>query len=182
MKKPWLIIALLLSVGINVGVLATLGIARSRSPRPDRAQHERFERGAREPGAMMERIVRGLELEGEARDSFVEQHQRFFETMMSTRQEMMRNRHELRSEIGSQEPDRERIDELLAASARLQADLDRAFVDNVLATREILTPRQQRAYLGILGRLRDRGERGDRGDRNGGGRSPRQPRPDGPPF
>lgn len=179
MKKPWLMIALLLSVGINIGVLATIGIARARDPRPMRAGHERPDRPGREPGAMMERIVRGLELEGEARDRFVEQHQRFFESLQGTQREMMRNRHELRSEIGSREPDRERIDALLAESARLQAELDRAFVDNVLATREMLTPRQQRAYLGILGRLRDRGDRGERGDRR---RPPGEGRPGGPPF
>jgi Spy/CpxP family protein refolding chaperone len=169
MKRPWLMIALLLSVGVNIGVLATLGVARARGSRPSHGEYERFERPDREPGRMMERTVRMLELDGEARDLFVAQHQRFFEQLQGTQSEMRRTRHELRSEVGAEAPDRQRIDELLTESARLQAELDRAFVDNVLATREILTPRQQRTYLGILGRLRDRGDRGGegRGDRSG---------------
>ena len=178
MKRPWLIIALLLSVGINIGVLATIGVARARGPRPMQRDFERSERLGRDRGEMIERIVRGLELEGESRAIFVEQHQRFFERLQSAQRAMKETRHELRAEVGSPEPSRERIDQLLEESARLQAELDRAFVDNVLATRQILSPRQQRAYLGILGRLRDHGDR----RRSANGRRPGPDRSDpGPP-
>jgi len=175
MKRQWLIIALLLSAGVNIGVLATLGVARVRGPQPMRGEFERSARFERQPGALMERIVQGLKLEGEARDRFVEQHQRFFERLQRTQRELMRNRHDLRVEVGSPEPDREHIDRLLAESSRLSTELDRAFVDNILATRQILTPRQQRAYMSILGRLRDRGDRADRRRGPGNDRPPPGP-------
>ena len=42
MKRPWLLIALLLSVGVNIGILATLGVARARGSRSMRGGFEPF--------------------------------------------------------------------------------------------------------------------------------------------
>ena len=74
-------------------------------------------------------------------------------------------RHNLRREAGAEEPDHERIEELLAQTACLTAELNRGFVDNVLATRKLLGPEQEARYFAMLERLRERGEgRWRRGD------------------
>lgn len=174
MKRAWLVIALLLSVGINIGVLATIGVARVRGERTPRS--ERFER-FREGPPPAERLAERLELEGEDREQFVAQHQHFFETVQQVRMRQAEVRRELRQEVGSPSPDRARIDELLAQSSGLSAELERAFVDNVLAARELLDERQQRAYFGLLSRLRGQNERrrGMEGRRPGSGPGPGPP-------
>jgi hypothetical protein len=180
MKRPWLVIALLLSVGINIGILAMVGTskARQRGARHEMRWDRNMEGREGRPGSgpPVEALADRLGLEGAERGQFIAHQEEFFQSFERIREELGMARHDLRREAGAAQPDRERIEELLAQTARLTAELNRGFVDNVLATRELLGPEQEERYFAMLERLRERGEgrwRGgdgppDRGRRPGG--------------
>ena len=154
MKRSWLIVALLLSVGINIGVLTVIGLSRvGRS----RTWQSADERSAGPPP--MERLVERLDLEGDQRQEFLTEQRRFFEAFDDVRVELQANRRRLRSEVASDDPDPELIEALLGNSAELTAKLDRLFVDNVMMARRLLGPRQERIYFGFLERMRRQGDR-----------------------
>lgn len=175
MKRGWIWVALLLSVGINVGVLATLAVSRSRI----KARWEEPQRieERRQPFA---RVANFLELEGETRERFLEIQQRLFRQTREHQESLQQLRSELRREIVDKEPDRARVDELLASIAEIHGDLDRLMVESVLATRDLLTAEQQRRYLGVLERMREaRRLAGRDGQRSRPqGRRPPPPRPE----
>ena len=81
MKPIWLWIALLLSVGVNLGVLATVGTTHLREP-------ARWERGAREERPPVARVADRLGLEGESRDAFILIQNEFFQGMQESRAEL----------------------------------------------------------------------------------------------
>ena len=152
MKRSWVWVALLLSLGVNIGILATLGTARFRErPRYD---------GARPEGAPpFARMADHLGLEGETREQFLTIQEDLFKTTRRHRQELESLRRELRREVVSQQPDAARVEQLLEESGEVSRRLDRAMVDSVLATRRVLTPEQQQRYFRVLDRLRAGGRR-----------------------
>ena len=147
MRRGWLLAALLLSVGINLGLFGAWAFRQATRPAPRPLP---WAEGRGPFVAMAER----LELAAETRARFLEQQRIFFALTEGDRRELADLRRELRRELDRPEPDGARIDELLAASAELNAALDRAFVENVLATRELLGPDERRRFLRLLPRLR----------------------------
>ena len=172
MKRSWMVVALLLSVGVNIGILATIGVNRARADRPAGSRADRWE-GERRASRVLG-LAERLKLDEETKPVFFEQHRQFFDSLQSIRREIGETKEMLRREVGSPSPDPERIDALLARSAELNARMERAFVDNVFAVRQILDEEQQEAYLRILQRGRERG------DRMRGRPGTRRPRPDPP--
>lgn len=173
MKRGWLVVALLASLGLNLGLVGVL-IARARAAAA--WSGDRGEPGGPDPGA---RLADRLRLEGGERERFLRLQRRLAETVREERGQIGRLRHELRGELIAPRPDRERIDELLAGVAAHQEALDRAFADSVLESRQQLSGRALEAYLRFVERfaqpggppggrepLRDRGE-GLRGPRRG---------------
>jgi len=173
MKRGWVWVALLLSVGVNIGVLATIGVSRARS----QARWERSRDGDRTPP--FERLANHLDLEGEERERFMEIQQRLFRTTRQHQEALQELRGELRSEVMSDRPDPARVDGFLAEVGAIHMDLDRALVESVLATREILTPEQQQSYFRVLERMRDARRFGSQGGGPPGrpGRPGRRPPP-----
>jgi len=155
MKPIWLWIALLLSVGVNLGVLATIGTHRFREP-------ARWDRGPREEGPPIGRAADRLGLEGENRDAFIQIQTDFFQRMKESREELETLRRQLRREMTAENPDREVVDGMIEEMGQAYSRLDRVFVDNVLKSREILDPEQERRYLEFLERLQQRGRSGHR--------------------
>ena len=149
MKRGWIWVALLLSVGVNIGVLATIGVSRLRN----KAQWERPRDEEGQPP--FARLANHLELEGEERERFMEIQQKLFRTTRQHQAVLQRLRGELRGEVTSDSPDPAKVDGLLTEVGALHMDLDRALVESVLATREILTPEQQQRYFHVLERMRD---------------------------
>jgi Spy/CpxP family protein refolding chaperone len=161
MRRNWLFLALLLSVGVNCGLLG-MGIARHRmaerwpgGERGDRAQGER-PGGERPHGDRPRdgaRLADRLELTGEARENFLRLQRELAERVRAGRTTIDASRRELRRELVSAEPDRARVEELLSAIQREQDALDRALVANVLAAREMLDPAAEREYLRFVERI-----------------------------
>lgn len=170
MRKGWVWVALLLSVGVNIGVLATLGVSRARmKARWERPQEaDRMQR--------FERLAHHLELEGEAREQFMRIQRSLFQHTLQHRESLHGLRAELQGELMSDSPDREKVGRLLDEIGATHRDLNRALVENVLATREILTPEQQQRYLRVVERMRNGTRRpGDRIGPRGSGRRPPVP-------
>jgi len=149
MKRGWVWVALLLSVGINIGVLATIGVSRMRAE----ARWERPRDAERQPP--FERLADHLELEGEARLRFIEIQQGLFRSTRQRQEGLHQLRAELRREIAADEPDPQTVDRLLDQIGAMHMDLDRALVESVMASKKILNPAQQTRYLRILERMRE---------------------------
>jgi len=163
-KRWWLVIALLLSVGVNVGILAA--VATRRAARPDREMGREQPPlpppgpGEGQPMPRGSRLADRLGLEGDQRRRFLDIQQRFFEEAVRLRLHLGETQRQVRRELIAAEPDRQRIDELLRASARDYLALEQALAKNVVDTREVLTPEQEEEFLRIVSRLRPEGPAG----------------------
>ena len=141
-----MVIALLLSVGVNVGLVAAIVAGRFRAPAREERQPP--------PVARLQRLADRLGLEGEARRRFVAYQRSFFQDTARDRRRLAEVNRELREELLSASPDPQRIDRLTAESSGLYQTIERALAGNVLATRKLLDPGQERIYLHLIRQLR----------------------------
>ncbi len=158
MRRWGLALALLLSLGVNIGILATLAVRRGAPPdRPRPEERRPIPPGpgetTEEPPPRAARLADRLGLEGEQRRRFLRLQGRFFVETMRLRTEQAEVIRELRRELSAPEPDRQRIEELTRASARAHLALQQAMARNVITTRELLDPDQERLYLDFISRL-----------------------------
>lgn len=195
--KRWAVpIVLLLSVGINLGLIA--GIAVRRLGREPAAAAQPFGQPAAQPSPAPEdipgpetagpglmpgepppglpRLADRLGLDGERRRRFLEVQWEFFQRANGLRREQGELHREMRRELTAAQPDRRRVERLLQESARIHLAQERALAENVLASRELLDARQEREFLRFLSRLRAGGSpQGPAG--RPGDRPPRRPAP-----
>ncbi|HXO19892.1 MAG TPA: periplasmic heavy metal sensor [Thermoanaerobaculia bacterium] len=151
MKRWWLVIALLLSLGVNVGILATVATSRLRpAPPPAMAPN------AQQPPAAerLARLADRLGLEGPARERFIDLQRSFFLESGRNRMRLQEVYRQLRRELVSPVPDRQRIDRLVDESSRLYLAIERATTEHVLASRALLDPTQERIFLNLLRQMR----------------------------
>jgi Heavy-metal resistance len=153
--RRWgLVFALLLSLGVNLGILGTLAVHRLRPARPEEAPQRAAEPRPEVPQARLQRVADRLGLEGEARQRFLEQQRQFFLATSRDRLRLREVHGELRRELAAQEPDRAKVDRLVAEAGEIYVGLERAMVANVLATRGMLDAEQERLFVDFLVRLR----------------------------
>lgn len=161
MRRWWVVIALLLSLGVNLGLVAAVATRRIAA-RPDGPRPE--DPGPRDLGAeplpRFRRLADHLGLEGEQRRRFLGLQRQLFEETLRVRMRQAETHREVRRELVSPEPDRERIAELLQQGARDFLTLEQALAKNILATRAILEPDQEEEYLRIVSRMRPPGPGG----------------------
>lgn len=176
MKRGGLVLLLLLSLGINIGLVAGRWLWGDDSGNPDPASEisaagatqekdEPIEDTTIEEGSsptLPPRLERGVErmadelgLAGEPRSAFIDLQQQFFRRTVEARRRGEHHQQALRRELIAVEPDARRADELLAEVIRAQGDLEQAFLDNFFATRALLGPDQRRPFLRLMGRLRE---------------------------
>jgi hypothetical protein len=187
-RRWWLLIALLLSLGVNVGILATLA-ASGRIDRPVRppagpaygppgpAGEDRPQLPAA-AGWRLERLADGLGLAGEDRERFLELQHRMFEDGIALARERFALQAELRRELLAAEPDRQRIEILIGEISAVFTRLEENTASGILDTRELLDPEQERRYLRVVAQIRPRLLREGAGVSE---RPWRQRRPPGPP-
>jgi hypothetical protein len=148
-RRGWLLLALLLSLGVNLGLIAG-AVARRRAI--DRWEAVRTGEW-RPPEGVGRRLADRLDLEAGERERFVAVQRRLVESTITGRRRIAELRFELRGELLAERPDRARIDALLDELAGAEASLDRAFAESVLESRAILGERRAEAYLRILERF-----------------------------
>jgi hypothetical protein len=150
-----LIIALLLSMGLNLGLLAAIAARRAGPPPESRGgpKPELATAGV-DPLPRLPKLADRLGLEGEERRKFLNIQWNLYQETSRLRLQLGEVHREIRREMTRPEPDRQQVDRLLNESARIYLALERSLVKNILATRELLDPEQERKYLALIGRLR----------------------------
>src|SRR4051812_42510703 len=132
MKRWWLVIALLLSVGLNIGIFAVIAARRLgpglRGPKP-RAE---MNNPAADPLPRLPRLADRLGLEGEERRRFLDLQWNLYQETSHLRLQLGEVHRALRRELIRPTPDKAEVDRLLAESARIYLALERALVSNVL--------------------------------------------------
>jgi hypothetical protein len=151
-KRWWLIIALLLSVGLNLGIFAVIAARRAAADRPRPERSEMAEPGGN-PLPRLPRLADRLGVEGEERRRFLELQWKLFEESSRLRLQLGEVHREIKREMVREEPDRQRIESLLQESAKVYLNLERSLARNILATRELLDDGQERQYLALIGRI-----------------------------
>ena len=174
-------VALLLSLGVNLGLVGT-AFARRRA-------HERWSGPERRLEAVREgfpdrpggRIAEQLGLDRAQGERFVEAHRRMMKRTLEARLEIGRVRSDLRHEVGARVADRARIDQLLRELSAAETTLNRAVVEGILEARSELAPGQARDYLRLLEQLGPPGAGLERRGLRGGGAPPFSRRFESPP-
>ena len=161
MRRWWVVIALLLSVGVNLGLFAAVATRRFLArPQGEVRPPEGPQQPEGNPLPRFRRLADHLGLEGEQRQRFFDLQRQLVEETLRVRMRQAETHREVRRELVSSEPDRERIDALLRQASRDFLTLEQALARNILATREILDPDQQEEYLRFVSRMRPPGPGG----------------------
>ncbi len=113
-----------------------------------------------DPLPRLPRLADRLGLEGEERRKFLDIQWNLYQETSRLRLQLGEVHREIRKELTRDQTDRRRVDQLLNESARIYLALERSMVKNVLATRELLDPEQERQYMMLIGRLRIGGAAG----------------------
>lgn len=149
MKQKILIIALVVSVALNVGALVTLAYRSATRPEPPRTPCP---------------LSQELDLTDEQRDAMRAQREKTFEEMEPLRREMHKKRGEVLALLKEKEVDVARRDRLFAEIAELQMQMEILTFNNMRATRELLRPEQRERFMGLVEeRFRHRHEHFERG-------------------
>jgi len=193
MKRWWLVIVLLLSVGVNVGVVAALvghrwigetsETGKSKEKLPD-GQAIPLPNGQEGVPQRVVRLADQLGLEGDQRRKFISLQGGFFADTLRLRTDQAETQRELRRELAAPTPSQAKIDSLLQESGNTFMALEKAMAQNVVESRKLLKPDQERKFLKLLARLRfGQGGQGGQGGGQGQGQpgQPRRPRRQEPP-
>ncbi len=154
MRRWWLIIALLLSVGLNVGIFAVIAARRLGSGLKGPKPQAGMVNPVADPLPRLPRLADRLGLEGEERRRFLDIQWNLYQETSHLRLQLGEIHRELRRELTRPTPDKAQVDRLLAESARIYLTLEQALVNNVLATRELLGPDKEMDYLKLIAQLR----------------------------
>jgi hypothetical protein len=160
MIRWWLVIALLLSVGLNVGIFAAIVVRRtpqgpSREGQPPQHQVDAASPAPNvDPVPRLARLADRLQLEGDQRRKFLDIQWSLYQETTRQRLQLNEIHRELRREMTRPAPDRQRVDSLLDESSRVYLALERSLVSSIFATRDLLGPEKEAEYLKVVGRLR----------------------------
>ena len=151
MKRWWLVLALLLSLGVNVGILSTIAVARLRPGLLQGVQKALQPPPEKRLARLADRL--GL-AKGPERRRFLVLQRQFIAATGRDRKHLQEIYREVRSELISPQPDNARLEGLLAESSQLYLRIERAVTTNVLATRKILNPEQEARFLDLIEQMR----------------------------
>lgn len=198
MTRRWLGLLLLLSVGVNVGILSVLALERLQQDESAAPADRVAERpavgpppgpltGVGPPGAggegvpqpirwRLEDLAGQMDLDEDETQEFLEIHRRFFIATRARRGRILQTQERFRRELAASEPSRETLDALARQLGEELAGLDADFATSVLETRALLGSEKEGEYLRVLSRLRPPGLGGGQAPGPGPGELPRRPR------
>lgn len=164
MKRWILVVLLLLSVGLNIGLLAQRGgERRERQERREARLEARQNPGNAESRAarerpmlkrLLDRMVEEVGVAGEQRGKFVAIQESFFDRTLATREKLRQSQRALRDNLSSPQPDRALAESQAAEIAAAQKEVEAAFIESFFATSAILDPDQQQRYSKLVSELR----------------------------
>ncbi len=135
MKQKILIIALVVSVALNVGALATFAYRCAKRPEP--------------PGPPCP-LGQELDLTDEQRDKMRARREKAFEEMEPLRRELHAKRGEVLALLKEAEVDVARRDRLFAKIADLQMRLELLTFENMRETGDMLRPEQRERFVELV--------------------------------
>ena len=130
MKKHAVWLLLVVSVGLNAGLLLAL-----------------FGRGHHRPPQGPPDWGRELGLSAEQQQAFDQAREKLMAALDSRRDAMQAEHEKLSAELLAEHPDRAAIDACLDRAAALQREQQADVVEHVLAVRELLTPAQRQEFV-----------------------------------
>ena len=161
--KRWLLPLLLLSLGVNLGLLLSLvgrqwhsddGRLQPLDHRLERVEDREYrEEPFRGPAEHLERLARRLGLDDSAIEPFLASQRSFLETTQSLRRQREIAKRGLHRELTQERPNREAIDQSLKELGQASNAMDRALAEHVLEARELLDGEAEKRYLSILEHL-----------------------------
>ena len=165
MKKNIVIILLVFLTILNISALATIAYQRithaGKAPPPQEPPPE--------PG---KRMIRYLGLNEEQANAFHANHERLKKETEPIFTSMEAKRKELMDETAVEQPDIEKINNLIEEIGTLEIALKKKTITNMLALKSILTPEQQKKFFsrfherrGRMGFMKHRGKGMGRGHR-----------------
>ncbi len=147
MRRWGIWVALLLSVGLNLGLFGALLVRDSARPSFPGVGPERE---PRRPGVF---LAQRLGLEGQERQRFLDLHEALVAEIGKERRQLFELRRQLRTELAASRASREAALELVAQIGTHQATLERLLVDHVFEVRRVLPPEPLGRYLRWLSRV-----------------------------
>ena len=153
MRRWWLAIVLLLSLGLNVGILAAVAVRRL-GPGGQGAKQGGAANQPADPLPRLPQLANRLGLEGEERKKFLDIQWNLYQETSHLRLQLGETHRNLRHELIQPQADRTQVDRLLEESSRTYLALEKSLVSNVLATRDLLGPEKEKQYLRLIGQLR----------------------------
>jgi len=164
-RRWWLLILLLLSVGINIGLILAFAsgkLSQQAQLRQPSALEQELSRIEGRIGPFVMRMADELGLQAEKRRLFARHQRRFFQQTLAARRRFREVQKQLVHEIAAADPDRQSIDRFLDQLVAAYAAQERAFVDNMVATRELLDDQQRQKFSRFLVRVRQLAQGGGR--------------------
>lgn len=158
MRRWAVVFALLVSVGLNVGIGVALLRRHGSGPLLEDRPGGGPERSSRRLPPGIFRLADELGLEGERRDAFLDLQEDFLARTFAARDAVRGAQTRLRTELTRPEPDREAADRLLVELSAAHLELERVFVDSLFEARSLLEPDEARLYLRFVLRHREQRE------------------------
>ena len=155
MRRWWLVIVLLLSVGLNVGILAAVaragaGAGGDRGAKPAGAANQ-----PADPCPRLPQLANRLGSKARARRQFLDIQWNLYQETSRLRLQLEETHRNLRHELIQPQPDRAAGGRAAGGvQSRTYLALEKSLVNNVLATRDLLGPEKEKQYLRLIGRLR----------------------------
>ncbi len=144
MKNKALTIILILSLGLNLGVLARF--SRHWLNRRD------FKRGPREHSWMKKKMQKELNLT-ESQCALMEQgRNNIDQELKSLREELKRKRIELFTALDTEPVDNVKVGQLIDNISALQAKIEKTVLGHLITMRKGLTPEQQQKFKAMMPR------------------------------
>ncbi len=147
-KKVFIVVIVFLTV-INLAATATILITRFTAEKPPR--FERFD-----PDHPPREFFRGkLDLDNQQMEYLHQSIMDFRDSMAGPMQEHADLRHQMLTEMMSENPDQEKINQIIEEMSSLDARMRRMTVDHLLSEKTHLSPEQHRRLIGMFMRRMD---------------------------
>ena len=144
MKSKVIILLLIISLGINIGLIVRLAWQRPML--------RRFEERDIRQGWRREGLKHRLDLNENQLKAIEAMHETTLVKMDVIRDTLESKRAELINILKEAQPDTARIQPLIKEIANLQAQIELGFTKNLLAMKKVLTPEQQQQFFELFKR------------------------------
>jgi len=143
MRNKWLVLALVLSVAVNVGVLGSFGYRLIRKNPPAVCVEE-------DSGSALDRLTDEIGLSSDQKQAFADLRNSFEPRIKSLRDSLMEKRTKLVEALKLPEASLDGLLPQVEEIEAIQAELQKLVVDQMLKEKALLTVDQQQKFLSMI--------------------------------